>query len=263
MRTVLICHADDAFDRRGLASWLASFSTLAGVVVLEETGAQKRQRYLREFRRVGLLGMLDVAAMRVYQRIFQRRADQAWFRHALAAMEARYGPTPEVRELHVARGGDRRVVAFLHELRPDIVLARCKQLLPRKVFSIPRDGTFVMHPGICPEYRNAHGCFWAIAERDLGRVGMTLLRIDAGIDTGPVFGHYRYDFDERRESHAVIQARVVLENLDALAVRFAQIHAGTATPVDTAGRRSGEWGQPRLSRHLRARRAMRVAEVNG
>lgn len=257
MRTVLICHAQDAFDRRGLASWLASFSELAGIVVLEETRAQKRRRYAREYRRVGALGMLDVVAMRVHQRLFRQADDQAWLRATLASMERRYGPPPQVPELRVASGNDPAVVAFLRELRPDIVLARCKQLLSKKVFSIARAGTLVMHPGICPEYRNAHGCFWALAERDLERVGMTLLRIDAGIDTGPVLGYYSYPYDERRESHTVIQYKVVSENLDAIARRFAEIHAGTAQPVDTRGRRSGEWGQPRLSRYLRARRALR------
>ena len=51
-----------------------------------------------------------------------------------------------------------------------------------------------MHPGICPEYRNAHGCFWALANRDLNKVGMTLLRIDKGVDTGPTFGYYTYPY---------------------------------------------------------------------
>ena len=38
---------------------------------------------------------------------------------------------------------------------PDLVIARCKTLLASRVFSIPPLGTYVMHPGICPEYRNA------------------------------------------------------------------------------------------------------------
>lgn len=261
MRTALICHAGDAFDREGLAAWLGSFSELTGVVVLHETHRQKRKRYLREFRRVGTVGMFDVVAMRVYQWLFQRRADEAWMREALAEMEDRFGGAPSVPVLDVSSVKDPRVAEFLRAGRPDLVLARCKQLLSKQVFNIPRDGTFVMHPGICPEYRNAHGCFWAIAERDLERVGMTLLRIDAGIDTGPVYGHYRYDFDEEHESHAVIQARVVLENLDALSAKFQEIHAGTARPLDTSGRRSGVWGQPRLSRHLRARRELQGAGV--
>ena len=72
-----------------------------------------------------------------------------------------------------------------------------------------------MHPGICPEYRNAHGCFWALATGDTGNAGMTLLRIDRGVDTGPVFGYFRVDAT-LAESHIVIQHRVVLDHLDAI-----------------------------------------------
>src|SRR5436309_328007 len=32
--------------------------------------------------------------------------------------------------------------------------------------SLPARGTFVLHTGICPEYRNAHGCFWALARSE-------------------------------------------------------------------------------------------------
>src|SRR5207245_10871947 len=59
---------------------------------------------------------------------------------------------------------------------PDVMIARCKVLLRREIFDLPPHGTFVLHPGICPEYRNSHGCFWALSRRDLGRVGMSLLR---------------------------------------------------------------------------------------
>jgi len=108
-----------------------------------------------------------------------------------------------------------------------------------------------MHPGICPEYRNAHGCFWALAQDDLERVGMTLLRIDKGIDTGPTFGYYTYPYDEQNESHIVIQHRVVLENLPALAGKLTDICNGSAVPLNSAGRPSATWGQPWLTKYLR------------
>lgn len=107
-----------------------------------------------------------------------------------------------------------------------------------------------MHPGICPEYRNAHGCFWALANRDLNKVGMTLLKIDKGVDTGPVFGFYSYPFDEVNESHIVIQNRTVLENLDALRGKLIEIFDGSASPLDTTGRQSAVWGQPWLSKYF-------------
>jgi folate-dependent phosphoribosylglycinamide formyltransferase PurN len=254
-RSVLICHAGDDFDRVGLAAWLASFTELAGIVVLDENAGQKRARVRREIRRVGLLRFLDVVAMRFYQRLALATRDRAWMAGALTALHGRYGAPPEVPEIVAANVNDDAVVAFLRKAKPDLVLARCKQLLKKKLIGIPKVGVFVMHPGICPEYRNAHGCFWALAARDLDRVGMTLLEIDAGVDTGPVYGYYRYPFDERRESHVVIQYRVVLENLDALAVRFGEIAAGMAEPLDTRGRASGTWGQPWFTRYLHWQRA--------
>ena len=93
----------------------------------------------------------------------------------------------------------RRRARSCRSVQPDLAIARCKVILKREIFEIPRVGTFVMHPGICPEYRNAHGCFWALVNRDLDRVGMTLLRVDAGIDTGPVYLHGTCDIDEVRE----------------------------------------------------------------
>ena len=124
------------------------------------------------------------------------------------------------------------------------------------MFELARFGSYALHPGICPEYRNAHGCFWALARRDLGRVGMTLLRIDRGIDTGPVLLQASYPFDEVRESHHVIQGRVVFENLDAIGNTLRAIARGQPPPpIDTAGRASATWGQPRLTDYVRWKRA--------
>ena len=43
MRTVLICHEEDRLNRIGMSRWLASFTDLAGIIVLRET----RTRLLR------------------------------------------------------------------------------------------------------------------------------------------------------------------------------------------------------------------------
>ena len=115
-----------------------------------------------------------------------------------------------------------------------------------------------MHPGICPEYRNSHGCFWALANDDLERVGMTLLRIDRGVDTGPTFGYYRCAYDEKKESHIVIQHRTVFDNLDALQTQLMQIHQGGAKPIEVNGRKSAAWGQPWLTKYLHWKRAAKT-----
>jgi methionyl-tRNA formyltransferase len=147
-------------------------------------------------------------------------------------------------------------------LQPDLSIARCKMILKREIFEVPRLGTFVLHPGICPEYRNAHGCFWALANRDLDRVGMTLLRVDPGVDTGPIYLHGTCAFDEAQESHTVIQYRAVFDNLDAIGRTLIALHRGERLqPVPTAGRQSAAWGQPRLTQYLRWKWTARAASA--
>lgn len=258
MRTVLICHHDEELDREGLARWLASFSELAGIVVIRERPERARRRIRRELERVGILRFVDVILFRLYYRAALAARDARWKARKMSELRDRYGAIPaDTPILETHSPNDASVETFLRAAAPDIMLARCKFLLKESVFSIPRDGTFVLHPGVCPEYRNAHGCFWALANDDTTRVGVTLLRIDRGVDTGPVHGYYTYDFDEVNESHIVIQHRCVLENLDPIAAKFAEIHSGSATTIDTTGRASAAWGQPWFTRWLHWKRSAR------
>jgi formyl transferase-like protein len=253
MRTLLICHAGAALDREGLVRWLGSFSTVAGVVVVREPKTRLRKRIARETKRVGVWRFLDVLAFRALYRLAHAAGDREWERRQLVRLRARFPDHPSTPERMVASPNAADSEAFIRECAPDLVIARCKTLLKEQVFSIPRLGTFVMHPGICPEYRNAHGCFWARATGDAANVGMTLLRIDRGVDTGPVFGYFRVAPDPD-ESHVVTQHRVVLDHLDAIRNKLLEIESGSAVPIDTAGRRSATWGQPWLSAYLRMRR---------
>jgi methionyl-tRNA formyltransferase len=257
MRTFLICHDESILAKEGTTRWLASFSDLAGVLILREKRQRLWKRVQREWKRVGLR-IFDVAAFRLFYKVFHAKQDHQLQQQLLAGLCDRYAPYPAATPiLYTHSPNSAEAVAFLQQTRPDVVIASCKQILKPKAFAVARTGTFALHPGICPEYRNAHGCFWALANGDLERVGMTLLKIDAGIDTGPVYGYFTYDYDEVHESHLVIQRRMMLENLDAIAAKLQSIHDGTAVAIDTTGRQSGEWGQPWMTAYLRWKRAAR------
>jgi hypothetical protein len=262
VKTILICHHDDRLNREGLAAWLGSFTDLAGLIVIREPRGRVMRRIRREIRRVGLLRFADVLAFRIYYSALLSDDDRRWAETRLAELGRRYGPPPVgARLLETSSPNTSEVASFIEELQPDLMIARCKLLLRRRIFTIPARGTFVLHPGICPQYRNAHGCFWALVRGDRENIGTTLLKIDEGVDTGPVFGYFRCQPDERNESHIVIQHRAVLDNLDALSDKLLQIGTGEAIPIDTSDRPSGEWGQPWLTSYLawkhRARRGPR------
>lgn len=252
MRTLLICHDDAHLIREGMGRWLASFSDLAGIVVIKERNKRVYTRIKREIRRVGLMRFPDVVLFRIYHGILNSGKDQSWEDEKLAELRKTFpADIDSVPVLETFSPNSKQAKAFILEKQPDLMIARCKTILRKSVYSIPGTGTFVMHPGICPEYRNAHGCFWALANDDLDNVGMTLLKVDEGVDTGSVYGYYSYDFDELNESHHVIQERVVWDNLKQIEEKLLDVHAGEAVPLDTSGRKSATWGQPWLSAYLR------------
>jgi methionyl-tRNA formyltransferase len=99
-----------------------------------------------------------------------------------------------------------------------------------------------------------------MAAGDSGNVGTTLLRVDAGVDTGPVFGHFRVEADPG-ESHVILQHRAVLDHLGGIRETLQLIECGRARPVDTNGHRSAVWGQPWLTALIRMR--ARERHTNG
>jgi folate-dependent phosphoribosylglycinamide formyltransferase PurN len=256
---VLICHQHDRLDSVGLASWLAATTRLAGVVEIRDDRSRQWRVARREIARGGIVRFLDAVAMRGYSWLRSRRADAAWVDREVERVRRQYPAALEqVPRVVVSDPNSERARSFIAGLAPDLIIARCKFILKPAVFELARAGAFALHPGICPEYRNAHGCFWALANRDLDRVGMTLLKIDRGIDTGPALLHATCAFDEVRESHTAIQHRVVFENLDRIGEVLLKAATGNPpAPIDTTGRKSAIWGQPRLTTYLRWKRAAR------
>lgn len=254
MKTVLICHETDEIDREITARWLASFSDLVGVIVLREKRQRLKKRVKREIERVGYWRFLDVLAFRLYYKVFLAAKDERWRKETVERFKNIY-PAPKDLPILVTHSPNSAEAAeFLKEAAADIIVARCKTILKKNIFTLAKTGTVVFHPGVCPEYRNAHGCFWALAREDYKKVGMTLLQINEGIDTGPTFGYYSYDYNALSESHIVIQTRVVTENLSELRAKLEEIYAGKAQPLDVAGRESNVWGQPWLTEYFKVKR---------
>ena len=195
MRIAVICTADSVFNRHVLPARVSSFAELVGIVAIHEPKRRVWRRLRHEWRRSGWR-TADVLAFRLFYGALLRRKDTAWIR---GRADEELAGLPAVRDVPVLETQDPNSAEtrrFLQEVEPDMVVAACKTILRREIFDVPAHGTFVVHPGICPEYRNAHGCFWALARRDLERVGATLLRIDEGVDTGPVYGYYSTSFDD-------------------------------------------------------------------
>ena len=256
MRSVLICQHDASLVREIMPRWLNSFSELAGIIVIRDENSQRWKKLKRSVQKDGLLGTLDLLAYRLFHKFRYAAADRKFedgIRRSHGTVYPPVGRKIPILETTTPNGSD--VQEFLRSCQPDVMLACCKHILKPAIFEQARWGTYVMHPGICPEYRNAHGCFWALVNGDLERVGMTLLKIDRGIDTGPVYGYFTASYDETKESHLTIQRRMTYSNLAGVQRVREQLEAGVSMTIPTSGRASAVWGQPTLTSYLRWKRS--------
>jgi methionyl-tRNA formyltransferase len=75
---------------------------------------------------------------------------------------------------------------FLKRIAPDAaVIIAYGQIIPRSLLGIPRLGWINLHASLLPRYRGAAPIQRAILNGDT-RTGLTTMKIDAGLDTGPI-----------------------------------------------------------------------------
>jgi methionyl-tRNA formyltransferase len=93
--------------------------------------------------------------------------------------------------LQPARARDEGFIAELRVLRPDlIVVVAYGHILPPTILELPRHGCLNVHTSLLPKYRGAAPIQWAIANGDTD-TGVTIMKMDAGLDTGPILSQRR------------------------------------------------------------------------
>ena len=74
----------------------------------------------------------------------------------------------------------------VRELSPDVaVVAAYGKILPRELLEVPGHGCINVHASLLPRFRGAAPIQWAIASGD-NRSGVCLMKMDEGLDTGPI-----------------------------------------------------------------------------
>lgn len=77
--------------------------------------------------------------------------------------------------------------AWLRALQADLALVLAYgRILPDGVLSAPRLGCINLHASLLPAYRGAAPIHWSVIQGET-TTGMSLMQMDAGLDTGPVY----------------------------------------------------------------------------
>jgi methionyl-tRNA formyltransferase len=115
------------------------------------------------------------------------RAIDRWVERQVARLLGTAPPAlAQTEQVSLSYITDGRAAARLAEIQPDLLLLSGAPILPEELFTIPRFGTVNIHWGLSRRYRGNHTLFYPLCRREYDAIGVTLHRVDRGIDTGPV-----------------------------------------------------------------------------
>jgi hypothetical protein len=155
----------------------------------------------------------------------------------------------------------------LRAIRPDLGIVFACYRLKRVLFSIPRLGTLNLHLGKPPEFRGSSPGFYELMA-GVPEIGLTVHRVDDGLDSGPVLLQRSFPLDLAPEGDPIrylgrLQRSVLVPAGAAMVAEAVPLEAtgrAVAVPQSSSGkrpRRRATWAQQReLRRLIAARRAV-------
>lgn len=102
---------------------------------------------------------------------------------------------------------DPDIAEQLRALNADVfVVVAYGKLIPKEILEIPRLGCLNVHPSLLPRYRGPAPMQAAIVADDT-ETGVSIMKLDEGMDTGPLLAQARFAVDAD-ETYASLEAKV-------------------------------------------------------
>lgn len=95
-------------------------------------------------------------------------------------------PIPETNVLKIASVNDSSTIELIHKIPHDVIYILGTRIISKKILDKLDTPIINMHAGITPKYRGVHGAYWAIKNKEPHLCGVTIHKVDKGIDTGEV-----------------------------------------------------------------------------
>jgi len=257
VRTVILYHTDPLQDLK--ADLIAAQVPVDAFVHVRQRRAPAATYLWRRFKRFGLAKVADETLWRVAYRLTEHQQDQIHERELVAAQRLRVPADYQRPPVHALDSiNSPEAEALLRELRADVCIIMLNVMIKKSIFNIPPHGMLIFHPGLVPEYRGVHCGLWAVANGEAHKIGWSLLRIDEGVDTGPVLAQgLASSIDPARENYQILQHKAQFDGIAGVAAALRALAAGQTPRVDLGARVPGHYTHPGFFDFLRYRRMLR------
>jgi methionyl-tRNA formyltransferase len=256
MRTFFLLHDD--WYQYIKADLMASRYPFDGFVVIRRKRAWWGEYLWKRARRIGFGKVVDELLLRAYMVLVRGPKERRLLKELMAEVQkqipASYQrpPVHHIRNINSPEGQAR-----LRELAPDLCVLMVHPILASKTFTIPPLGMLVFHPGVTPEYRGPHSAFWAVMNNEFWGIGWSLLKVDRGIDTGPVLAQGSSPSARpESDSYLIMQHKSHVDGIPHVVEVLRRLERGEQPQTPMINRKSTNYTHPGLSDYLAFRKQM-------
>ena len=86
--------------------------------------------------------------------------------------------------IHVESVNSTECLNLLQKIKPELIIVNGTRIITKNILNSISCLFINTHAGITPEYRGVHGAYWALVNNDIENCGVTVHKVDTGIDTG-------------------------------------------------------------------------------
>jgi folate-dependent phosphoribosylglycinamide formyltransferase PurN len=178
---------------------------------------------------------------------------RSWAKSRSDAIRASHGLStekvpPGVRHA-VKSVNSRTCVSLVNDADPDVVLVNGTRIISARMIEKIQAPMINTHAGITPQYRGVHGGYWALASGKREDCGVTVHRIDPGVDTGEVLAQALIEptTEDCFVTYPLLQTAAAIPLLVDVIGKLAR---GTEIQFPPSGGPSKQWFHPTLQEYL-------------
>lgn len=201
----------DGLDAKFICSKMRYASHEYEISYILESGKKARQKKIRRMLRKKKLfsAVMNMAALVLYDKVMQQRMKKIGGDYKYPANERYY---------RIVDVNDEDCLEICDNIRPDLILIYGTGILTHKTMQLLGEDIFNIHSSILPYYRNVHSDFWAYMNEDFDKIGITIFKLNEGIDTGYIADQITSKLGETAKLHEYKMKN--LENIVILVDRF-------------------------------------------
>jgi len=169
---------------RYIYNGLASEITISTVLLTDSVSSKKLLQ-----RRIKKIGFLTVLNQLVFQLgiskllAYTSRRILANRKQELGLIES---SIPRDKIIEVGSVNSRKCKNLIQKLNPDVIIVNGTAIISKNILQCTNAIFINTHVGITPQYRGVHGGYWALRNQDVNNFGVTVHKVDTGIDTGDI-----------------------------------------------------------------------------